>query len=401
LIEFTGERVIPGQTDPDLLNEHIARYRFAEALAGARSVLDAGCGVAYGSAILASRASVVYGLDNSGEALRQGAESGLPANVRLLEGDCAAFPLRDASTDLVVAFEVIEHLPDHRRLLAEARRVLRSDGQLIVSTPNRPYYEQSRSEPNPFHVHEFDYEEFRAALEEFFPHTTIFLENHTQAIAFTPLDVQGLRTRLDGAPPDPSESHFFVAVCSPSPLYGSPAFIFVPEAGNVLRDREQHISLLTAELATKTSWLEETKQQLEEMTQVNLEEQRKAQQSVDKLEAQLAEKIAWAEKADRAVEKARLELDRMRQEFEQRTAWAKQIEAQRDQTVKDYAALEAEADKRSAELQKAILIIDELEARVAERTNWAKSLQARLEAIYSSPAYRWGRRLRLTPDRAE
>ena len=48
VLEFTGERVIPGLVDPDLFNEHLARYRFAARFAPARRVLDAGCGTGYG-----------------------------------------------------------------------------------------------------------------------------------------------------------------------------------------------------------------------------------------------------------------------------------------------------------------------------------------------------------------
>jgi SAM-dependent methyltransferase len=64
LAEFTGERVIPGQVDVDLLNEHMARYTFAARLARGKRVLDAGCGAGYGSAELASQAdSVTVGVD--------------------------------------------------------------------------------------------------------------------------------------------------------------------------------------------------------------------------------------------------------------------------------------------------------------------------------------------------
>src|SRR5262249_18916198 len=56
LAEFTGERVIPGQVDVDLLNEHVARYTFAARLSRGKRVLDAGCGEGYGSAELARAA---------------------------------------------------------------------------------------------------------------------------------------------------------------------------------------------------------------------------------------------------------------------------------------------------------------------------------------------------------
>jgi len=66
--EFTGERVIPNQVDPDLFNEHQARYAFAARLARKKRVLDAGCGTGYGTAALACQARDVLGIDISASA---------------------------------------------------------------------------------------------------------------------------------------------------------------------------------------------------------------------------------------------------------------------------------------------------------------------------------------------
>ena len=390
-MEFTGERVIPGQTDPDLLNEHIARYRFAEGLVGGRTVLDAGCGVGYGSEILSHKAARVYALDVASEAVSAGAQD--YAGVRFVQGSCAGLPFRDASLDVVVAFEVIEHLENWQGLLSEARRVLRHDGQLLVSTPNRLYYSEARAEPNPYHVHEFDYGEFRAELEAVFPHTAIFLENHTNAIAFTPENVQGLRTSVESGAPQPDEAHFFLAVCSALPQFGSPAFVFVPASGNVLRDREKHIGLLESELAKKTAWLDQTKQELEKMAAINAEEQRRSQAALTKMEREVEEKTAWARQLD--VEHAKL------------AEWAKKVEADYREALENYEKLEGVSEERLAQLQAAIAKIDELEARVVERSQWAQSLnreldqaRAELAELYGSKAYRIGRRLGLTPTRA-
>src|SRR5262249_57123529 len=82
LAEFTGERVIPGQVDIDLLNEHIARYAFAARLARGKRVLDAGCGAGYGSAELARWAQSVTGVDVSCEAIDFARENYPLPNVR-------------------------------------------------------------------------------------------------------------------------------------------------------------------------------------------------------------------------------------------------------------------------------------------------------------------------------
>ena len=79
-MEFTGERVIPGQVEADLWSEHFARYAFARRYAGGKTVLDAGCGSGYGSAELANEAALVTGVDFSADAVSYSAD-----NYRLLK----------------------------------------------------------------------------------------------------------------------------------------------------------------------------------------------------------------------------------------------------------------------------------------------------------------------------
>ena len=67
-------------------------------------------------------------------------------NVTFVQASVAETGLAPESFDLIVAFEVIEHLKDWRVLLAEARRLLTADGVFLVSTPNRAYYNESRGE---------------------------------------------------------------------------------------------------------------------------------------------------------------------------------------------------------------------------------------------------------------
>ena len=69
MVEFTGERVIPGQVNDDLWSEHVARYAFARRYAQGKRVLDAGCGTGYGSAELAQSAAEVTGVDIAADAI--------------------------------------------------------------------------------------------------------------------------------------------------------------------------------------------------------------------------------------------------------------------------------------------------------------------------------------------
>ena len=394
-MEFTGERVIPGQTDPDLLNEHVARYRFAESLASGRRVLDLGCGVAYGSALLAAKAEQVYALDNSLDALASGQET--HPNIRFLQGDGAVLPFQDNSIDIVVAFEVIEHLERWPEMLAETARVLKHEGQLLVSTPNRLYYQASRSEPNPFHVHEFDFAEFEAALQKEFGSVRIFFENHTNAITFAPQDVQGVRTLLEDSNSEADQANFFLAVCSQTSQYGSPAFLYVPKSGNVLQEREQHIEMVTADL-------EKVKGELSKLTVSSEAEQNKSRAEIAELQAEIEDKNRWALEVDRAAEKTRQDFEKLESEFKERTEWARKVQADYEAAVESFTALEADHRERVAEVANAAKTIDELEQRVIERSEWALSLdreiaelRSQLEEFYASPAYKIGRRLRLAP----
>ena len=241
-MEFTGERLVPGQCEPDLWNEHLARYCFAEPLARRQRVLDVGCGAGYGAARLAAEAASVFALDNSSEALRY-ARKAYPG-VRFVQGDCSQLPFPDAALDLVVAFEVIEHLVDWQSLVGEAARVLAPSGVFLVSTPNRDYYRETRAEPNPFHIHEFAYGEFEAALQASFPHSAVVLQNHVPAIAFASAGGGSGRALFEASEPEPGAAHFFLGLGSREPLELPPDFAFVPTAGNVLRERERHVGKL-------------------------------------------------------------------------------------------------------------------------------------------------------------
>jgi SAM-dependent methyltransferase len=170
-LEFTGERYVPG-TAGEIAHEHWHRFSFARALVAGRRVLDVACGEGYGSALLADSAAHVIGVDIDPHTLAHArATYGARTNVEFIEGSAARLPLPDASVDVVVSFETIEHLdaPDQPRMLAEFDRVLQPDGVLILSSPNRPQYSDARNYVNPFHVHELDRDELAGLLAPHFP----------------------------------------------------------------------------------------------------------------------------------------------------------------------------------------------------------------------------------------
>jgi SAM-dependent methyltransferase len=154
-LPLTGERTLPGIWHENYwLRRHQAAYDvFARMCDGAR-VLEAGCGEGYGAARLSAEgARVVIGVDLD-----------LPTLSHLLATYPSVFPVRanlvqlpcaDASIDVVVSAQTIEHLWDQDRFVAECARVLRPGGVLVMSTPNRRTFPPG----NIFHSRELDADE--------------------------------------------------------------------------------------------------------------------------------------------------------------------------------------------------------------------------------------------------
>jgi SAM-dependent methyltransferase len=87
--------------------------------------------------------------------------------VDIRHGNLAELPLEDGSVDVVVNFQVIEHLWDQAQFVAECYRVLRPGGVFLVSTPNRITFSPGRDTPlNPFHTRELNAAELTELLED-------------------------------------------------------------------------------------------------------------------------------------------------------------------------------------------------------------------------------------------
>jgi SAM-dependent methyltransferase len=164
------ERFVPGAGQGQLIElEHLVRYQWASGLAYGRRVLDAGCGVGYGTAMLArAGAAEVVGIDVSAQVV-EAAQQGAPDNATFLTDTVHALRFDDGAFDLVVCFEVIEHVERQDEVIAELARVLAHGGVLAISSPNRGVY----PEGNPHHLHEYTPAELRNALGVHFPHVEL------------------------------------------------------------------------------------------------------------------------------------------------------------------------------------------------------------------------------------
>jgi SAM-dependent methyltransferase len=167
-LAFTGERFLP-EVRGAIFYEHWHRYALAAPLVAGKRVLDAACGEGYGTSLLASAAASVLGADVSRDAVAHASERYAAGNVRFVAASVTRLPLADASVDAVVSFETVEHLMEQREMLAEFRRVLAPSGILVISSPNRPVYNQDADAANHFHVRELDRAELAGLLAPGFP----------------------------------------------------------------------------------------------------------------------------------------------------------------------------------------------------------------------------------------
>jgi O-antigen biosynthesis protein len=178
---FVPERAAPEEMSEHLMeSEHRGRYLWAAEVAEGLEVIDAGCGTGYGSEILAAAgARKVVGVDISTEAIEYARSASAHASNEFHIGSLHELPFADASFDLAVCFEVIEHVEEQARAIAELRRVLKPGGVLAISSPNRDVYPPG----NPHHVHEFVPDELARALGEEFANVRLHRQSPWLAAA--------------------------------------------------------------------------------------------------------------------------------------------------------------------------------------------------------------------------
>jgi SAM-dependent methyltransferase len=101
---------------------------------GGQRVLDLGCGEGAFAAELVGAGCAVSAVDVAEGAVRRARARAPAADVRRVD-EGAPLPFAEDAFDVGWAGEVLEHVADVSGLLAEARRVLRWDGRLLVTTP--------------------------------------------------------------------------------------------------------------------------------------------------------------------------------------------------------------------------------------------------------------------------
>jgi ubiquinone/menaquinone biosynthesis C-methylase UbiE len=227
----SGERYVPGMRGR-IEAEHMCRYLWARSFVGGKSVLDVACGSGYGTKIFACDAANVIGVDLDERVVNYAKQTYAAPNVEFRQASILELPFDNGSFDVVVCFETIEHVDGQSAALVELKRVLKADGVLLISTPNREVYSERYSYQNPFHVYELSKTEFESELRHQFNFVEILPQYSTVA------SLIAKNTYLGGAASEPTllsspavmstdlanalsldqaDPIYFIAICSTAP----------------------------------------------------------------------------------------------------------------------------------------------------------------------------------------
>lgn len=210
---------------------HVVRYVLAaEKIRPGDVVLDAACGLGYGTAVMAacSPGAKFIGVDLDDESMNYATVNYASCNPALQYRTCDVTDLAfipDHSIDTVISFETIEHVPDYEIFLDEIKRVLKPDGRFIGSVPNL-WCDETGNDPNPFHFHVFDWKKLNEAIARRF-----IVDARWSQIAgggFTLRDGKRILQPVPLDQPEPKETEWWVisAVANPTqakqPAYTNP-----------------------------------------------------------------------------------------------------------------------------------------------------------------------------------
>lgn len=165
-IDVTGEVISPDHDNiTPLFMRHMAAYGFFRRHVEGAKVLEIGFGEGYGTYYLSEAAREITGVDVSLSLVEHAKAKYFRDNLFFVKGDATALPFPDASFEVAVSSQVLEHVKDYMHFLREVHRVLKPGGKAMFATPNRRMMIDG---VNPYHFKEFSAAELAAALSKVF-----------------------------------------------------------------------------------------------------------------------------------------------------------------------------------------------------------------------------------------
>ncbi len=166
--------------------EHWHRYHWVSPFLETKTVADIACGEGYGSALISQTAQHVTAVDIDAGVIAQATKKYSKLhNLNFQIASALQTNIRSQSIDSVVSFETLEHLEEHQALFLEFKRLLKPDGVLIISTPDKLVYSGDGNH-NEFHVKELTANEFEMLVKQYFKHVIFFGQDMQMVSCISP-----------------------------------------------------------------------------------------------------------------------------------------------------------------------------------------------------------------------
>ncbi|MDE1465173.1 glycosyltransferase [Spartinivicinus poritis] len=187
LLNSTGERFVT-ELEGIINLEHWHRYFYVLKHCENKTVLDIASGEGYGSYLVSKVAKKIFGVDIDKDSISHAKNKYQNKNLEFIEGDCTRIPLPSCCVDVVVSFETIEHHDQHLDMMRELKRVLKPDGILIISSPDKAECSDRNGNSNIYHIKELYKDEFKNLVKNFFKYQVCFEQRVTVGSIILPED---------------------------------------------------------------------------------------------------------------------------------------------------------------------------------------------------------------------
>ncbi|MFA5793899.1 MAG: glycosyltransferase [Candidatus Brocadiia bacterium] len=382
-LEWTGERFVPVGPTADTHYEHLHRYGFAGEFVKDKKVLDVGCGEGYGSFFLAQTAKSVIGIDIDKAAINHALKKYRQENLKFKIGDVRDIPLKGKNLfDVIVCYEVLEHIKEQAKLLKEVKRLLKDDGLFIVSTPNKPVYSNKRNYRNSFHKKELDINEFSGLMKKYFKNASflgqrIFPSSNIWDLKGSYRDWQELSLKSSGkelkyASVKRKEPFYFIAVASNGKVDIKYNSYLVDTSFRLFAEKDNLISSQNSQIEELSKWGKSLDEQIKQYEKRIVELQNEVQ------------KIGkWGKSLESEGEEKDTLLAAQQVEIEKLGKWGQELDAGSKERDKLLVERQAEIEKLSnhsiqldAELNQGNQRIIELQKEIENLSKWGQELDA-------------------------
>jgi len=161
---------------------HIARYQLARELSPQNGLLlDAACGMGYGSKILGcGRPNLeVIGIDSSKDAVSYSTHNYSHVSDNIRFKNLSVYNIEPEfnsnAVDFVCSFETIEHLEEPQKFIKSVFNILKNQGIFICSVPNM-WIDDSGKDPNPYHYDTYNFSKISSMLREYFEISKLYVQ---------------------------------------------------------------------------------------------------------------------------------------------------------------------------------------------------------------------------------